>query len=127
MTDLYDWKDVASKWDAVGSRVVCDPAPTNTDEDFLVLDLDKSVSDWLSENGWQYGGSLHSEDTFASFKKGDVNVICAWTEKEYNSFMLATNVCRELNLTMKHHRIIVHDAIMYGFDGTRYNTSCQPF
>ncbi len=127
MTDVYEWKTIAKTWVPVGSRIVCDPAPTDTDEDFLVLDLDKSLSEWLSESGWEYGGSLHSEDTFASFKKGHVNVICALTEKEYNSFILATNVCRELNLQDKWKRIMVHDAVMYGIDTTRYDAESHPF
>lgn len=116
----YAWKSIAKTFTPVGSRVTCNPPPTDTDEDWLVLDLDKSVANWLSESGWEYGGSMQSEDTFASYKIDDVNVICAFTKDEYAHFKLATDVCQKLNVLKKDDRIALFEAIMYRRNATDF-------
>ena len=125
MEDKYVWKSIAKTFVPVGSRVTCNPPPYDTDEDWLVLDLDRSVADLLSENGWEYGGSMQSEDTFGSYKLDDVNVICAFTKDEYDHFKLATDVCQHLNLLNKDDRIVLFEAIMYRRNWTDFSEVTQ--
>lgn len=116
MDKRYEWQQHAETYMAVGSRVTCNPPPTDTDEDWIVYDPDWKLANWLSEDGFDLGGS-DSEvdaDTWASFTKGDLNVICIKVLKEYNSFILSTLVCKELNVMEKEHRKLVFDAVMYG-------------
>ena len=114
MSDLYEWQQKWKVYQRVGSRVTCNPPPENTDEDWIVLDLDKSLANHLDESGWDYGGSMNSDDTFASYKKEYVNVICAFTRKEFDSFLLATALAKKLNVLPKSDRVALFDAIMYG-------------
>lgn len=107
----------------VGSRVTCDPPPTDTDEDYLLLvkDKDATVKALLSI------GFEHSIDPekvkayealnetsqwrFSSLWMGDVNYIVTDSEFFFERFLTATHVCKSLNLLRKEDRIMVFDAI----------------
>lgn len=106
----------------VGSRVTCNPAPTDTDEDWLVLipssKLDNAINE-LDERGFQLEHpSSHyepSNNEFNSWRGPDkVNLIITryWQFKE--NFLLATKVCSKLNLMNKQDRITLFQAILYG-------------
>lgn len=108
---------------AVGSRVTCNPAPTDTDRDWLVL-VDVASANglwcWLSENGWEIGGSLPddenntpSDQRFVSFTKGVENVIVTMSELFHRRFIAATDVAKLLNLLDKAHRIALFQAVIY--------------
>jgi hypothetical protein len=107
----------------VGSRVTCDPAPTNTDEDFLV-----SIAPWkirdtanqLSEDGWKLDGSEASDDTgrikdkFLSYKKDDINLILTCDKTFFDRFMAATSCAKRFNLLEKADRVALFQAVLYG-------------
>lgn len=115
---LYEWKPLAKIHMAVGSRVTCNPPPTDTDEDWIVYDPEWGLASYLHDNEWEYGGSDNGNDGWKSYKKQYINVICICDLSEYTKFKLATSVAKELNLMEKHHRVVLFEAIMYGSDIT---------
>lgn len=109
----------------VGSRVTCNPAPTNTDQDWLVLvDPEKydAFAVALLADGWQVGGSMVPNDAntlpeaqrFNSFVKGVDNVIVTASPEFHMRFLAASSVAKRLNLLGKSDRVALFQAVLYG-------------
>lgn len=100
----------------VGSRVTCNPPPLYTDEDTLVLTEDKEeLVEILVELGFKKEGAYITGDTnFLSLRKGDLNLIVTDNKSWYEKFLIATAVCKELNVMKKEHRCCVFAAILEG-------------
>lgn len=104
-------------YDLVGSRVICDPPPTDTDQDILVL-VTRIPFEELAKDGWVLGGSeilarkSDGEYAFVSFKKGELNYIITTSKAFYNHFWTATMLAKKYNLLDKNDRIELFDAIM---------------
>lgn len=108
----------------VGSRVTCNPAPTDTDQDILVLVGKHGFDDlcaWACDEGYTLDGSevedyfqLSPEDTFQSLSNGEINFIVTEDPGFFDKFMLATHVAKTLNVMQKEHRIVLFQAILYG-------------
>lgn len=115
---LYEWKNKAKNYQMVGSRVTCSPPPTDTDEDWIVLDLSKSVAKYLEDKGWDNCDQFDEyddPDTDATIFRADhVNVICLHSTDQYNKFILATRLSKQFNLMRKVDRIALFDAVRYG-------------
>lgn len=104
----------AIQLDYVGSRVTCVPAPTDTDEDILILT--DNITDFVKnclKVGFSHDGSYVGSE-FVSLKQGEVNLIITDNRGYYEKFMLATHVCKSLNVLDKQHRITVFQSILYG-------------
>jgi hypothetical protein len=110
---------------ACGSCVTCNPAPTDTDEDYLVLITDENsmrFNAMLMEEGWIQGGSVFEdsnnpvppEDRFQSFTHGRLNIIATRSRYFYRRFVAATWVAQRLNLLDKADRIALFQAVLYG-------------
>lgn len=117
---------LVDKFEPVGSRVTCNPAPTGTDEDWLVLTSKylKLVSRLSNAYGFDRGGSeVEDEDDshfgFSSLKLGEINLIVTGNEKFYSRFLAASSVAKRLNLLDKSDRIALFDAVIHG-------KACQP-
>lgn len=114
------------KWERVGSRVTCDPAPTDTDEDILVLttaQLWGELGNALTAGQFQIGGSDCGDQSgylataplsFQSFTLGALNLIITFDPDFYRRFMAATGVAKRLNLLDKGDRITLFQAVIYG-------------
>lgn len=117
-------------WAAVGSRVTCAPAPTDTDADFLILLGEKEFAgnavqlfrEELEHYQWVIGGSMPldadegvypPETKFTSFTRGEVNLIVTESGLFFNRFLAATAVAKRLNLLAKDDRIAVFQAVLY--------------
>ena len=108
----------------VGSRVTCNPAPTDTDDDWLVLiDNHNRMSEIdakLKEAGFEIGGSVfrsgsrNEQDFFWSYTKGELNLIIVGTVDFYIKFIHSTKLCTKLNLLNKEDRITLFQYILYG-------------
>lgn len=110
-------------FESAGSRVTCNPPPTNTDKDYICL-----VSDVLSfvlaksDEGFEVGGSIvydylekhGNEFGFVSMVFDDVNLIITGNEDFYKKFLIATKCAKRLNLLDKSDRIALFQAILYG-------------
>lgn len=119
-----DLKKLFIKFAPVGSRVTCNPPPTNTDEDFLCLVNEDSFSDLyyaLTNDGYELGGSvpfngktLSADDCFSSFTKGEINIIATASHVFFDLFMQATAEATRQNLLEKNDRISLFQKILYG-------------
>jgi hypothetical protein len=104
-----------------GSRATCNPAPTDTDEDYLVevpwtfwgggRIKETLVSAGFRTNNKEYGGQRGS---FTSWRKDDINLIVTTNAEFAQKHRLATYVCKTLNLLRKADRVLVFQAILYG-------------
>lgn len=113
------------RMEATGSRVICNPPPTDTDQDFLCLvDWDRleDADQLLCSNGFEVGGSeilppaeiaLEEYGTFFSYKKGDINYILTCSEEFFDKMMEATRQAKALNLMDKQARIDLFQRVVY--------------
>lgn len=112
----------------VGSRITCNPAPTDTDEDWLCLvsNLDDFHNQGLAA-GFKVDGSLnggvvatrnHNDSCkhgmFLSLSRTDhLNLIGTSDCEFFRRFSLGTGVAKALNLLDKRDRITLFQAILY--------------
>src|SRR4051794_13369115 len=108
----------------VGSRVTCDPAPADTDRDWLVLvplDRAQAFDCAITQAGWAQGGSdipdesleTEPDDRFRSYTLGIENLIVTSSEVFHRRFLAATSVAKLLNLQGKAERIALFQAVLY--------------
>ena len=109
-----NWTDNMKNIVRVGSRVTCNPAPKDTDEDYLVYtdDLSTLIGDCIEQGFLDEGYYVDSE--FRSLRHGTTNLIITTRKEFYDKFVLATHVCKTLNVLDKQDRIVVFQAILYG-------------
>lgn len=107
-------------YDPVGSRVTCNPAPTDTDEDLLVYvhNID-AFHGSLVPLGFQQDGNPElyegiDEEDFRSFRCGNINIIATSQGQFYERFMVATNLAKRFNLLDKSDRIALFRGVLYG-------------
>lgn len=105
-----------------GSRVTCAPAPTDTDEDWLVLTEDAAAfREALFDAGYALGGSaildcaipLHASDRFSSYMLDEVNIIVTQDPVFFGKFVAATNMAKRFNLLEKRDRITLFQCALY--------------
>lgn len=102
----------------VGSRITCNPAPTDTDADFLCLDVG-DCSETLKNLGFTQDGSPefytgNDNGGFRSFRKGDLNLIVTRDQTFFDLFLTATHLAKAFNLLQKDQRIALFQAVLYG-------------
>ena len=102
----------------VGSRVTCNPAPTDTDDDWLVLHaVPEGTYKFLMAAGWELGGSeanMGVGESFQSCKKGEENIILTHSPSFFDKFIAATRVAKRFNLVNKEDRVALFEAVLYG-------------
>lgn len=118
---LPEWIVLSCKRvEPVGSRIVCNPPPTDTDQDWLCLLHDNitydAICDPLAEEGWIRGGSTTaiygSKPKFYSWTMGEDNIILTKDEEYFSKYLEATAICKEKNLLDKKERIKVFKKIL---------------
>ena len=101
-----------------GSRETCNPAPTDTDVDFVVFARDPRVVRCIAQAGFTntsaphvdtYGGS----GPFETFRCGEVNLIVTYDERFYDAWCGATMIAKRLNLMNKADRIALFQGFLY--------------
>lgn len=112
--------DMVAYW-PTGSRYICNPPPTDTDNDTVILVENLgTVFKPLSNDEWEFGGSFHVADTWMSWKKtinGVVeNLIITDVPEFFSKWKLATEVAKNLNLLDKQDRISCFQIIVEGRD-----------
>lgn len=118
---------IIQKFEPVGSRVTCNPPPTDTDEDFLVFApfYGRFIATVMNTYGFEMGGSeivdhdliepsQNSDFGFCSLKLGDMNLIVTSNPKFYDRFLAASSVAKRLNVLNKADRIALFDAVIHG-------------
>jgi hypothetical protein len=97
----------------VGSRVTCNPAPVDTDADFLCFfsdDADGHIPTRLLENGYEPHNADYPCDC-RSWRKGEINLIITSSQDFFDKFMLGTRIAKRLNLLNKSDRVDVFKII----------------
>lgn len=109
----YELKDVVQDAFAGGSRIICEPAPMDTDLDIVVLiDSPKAVVELVGmgylyhhESQVAYVGQKDPDDAFVSLRKGEVNLIVVWSRTGFERWRLYTEAATRLNLLNKSDRV----------------------
>lgn len=103
---------------AVGSRVTCNPAPVDTDEDWLVLTRGDAVLALLDAGFGQDGSPQfytgNDNGGFRSWRRGDLNLITTESSEFYDKFCTASDLAKRFNLLDKSDRIALFQAVLYG-------------
>jgi hypothetical protein len=108
-------------WAFVGSRVTCDPAPTDTDRDVLVLCIEGEAGD-LANMICAAGGNLCGEDydednqLMIPYRMGDDNYLLTEDEEYFFRFMAVTQFAKEMNFMDKKVRKSLFHAALDGHD-----------
>lgn len=119
-----------------GSRVICDPPPKDTDDDYLMLTwegaLDALVEKLTKTDKYVLGGSMYYNSNeaitiqdwsngfeginynkvFRSYKKGDVNIIVTLDPHYFKLFTRATGLAKKLNLLKKEDKVALFETIV---------------
>ena len=106
-----------------GSRVTCDPAPTDTDADYLVVapsskDAIAKINMALCEEEFELEGGEHYQVSvaggFTSWRLGDINLIISANDDFVMRHRAATSIAKRFNLMVKADRIALFAAVLYG-------------
>lgn len=109
-----------------GSRVICNPPPTNTDEDHILYvspESIRSICTLLDNEGWYGDKERYADSDFISLKKlidGNlINLIITDNKKHFDAFVHATKIAKELNLRYKCDRITLFEIVRdsYNYEG----------
>lgn len=112
-TLLRDFGCMVERYDFVGSRVTCNPPPTDTDCDILILT--PSLTDFCQtaiDYGWEHGGSFSSSDDWMSLRKDEFNLIVTGEIEFWDYFIAATHEAKRLNLMQKRERVALFDSMI---------------
>lgn len=109
-------------YNKTGSRYICNPPVTNTDEDYILLVVtDPSICEWFTNQ--KFVASVNDaythmkKDGFISYRRDHINLIATNSRNFYNNFVKATELAKEFNLTDKKHRIMLFEAMRAGKPG----------
>jgi len=118
--ELYKLLDGLTKeWHRTGSRFICDPAPTHTDDDYIVMATPanlNSILTVLKRAGFEINtdAELYKDlPEFWALRKGIFNVVVTGEHVFYERFVAATLLAKERNLLLKDDRIALFRAILY--------------
>lgn len=117
---MTKFEDTVFRSYPTGSRYICNPPPTDTDNDtvFLVNGFYDYAS-ILANDGWEDCGEY--DDTtgnFRAFRKGDQNYIVTENDTFFERYVVATEGAKALNLLNKDDRINLFRAIVGSSSGT---------
>ena len=105
-----------------GSREICNPAPADTDEDWLVRTRNIFSTIHMMDRLVQHGYKLLGDEEypmsraghFVTYRKGEMNVILTHTKEFYRKFKLATELAKRFNLLDKGDRVALFNGVLYG-------------
>lgn len=101
----------------VGSRVTCDPAPTDTDRDILVLihkEHGGHLFDQILCKGGEWCTMIDYGDSMDAMRLGDDNFIITDCPVYFQNFLRLTAVVKHLNIMDKETRHAVFKAMIDG-------------
>ena len=100
-----------------GSRIVCNPAPTDTDEDWIVLAQNPYVDQTLIKLGFrrsdrEYSHEAHGHPIHAYRGNGNLNIVVTTDREFFRRTMEATRLARRFNLLDKSDRVALHEVVV---------------
>lgn len=114
--------EIALSMNMVGSRYTCNPPPTETDEDWLVLINEKDynrVLCVLNEQGFDLdnpNGHYRPENSAFNSWRGpeNLNIILTSDVGFHNRFLAATSLAKRYNLLDRSERVLLFQTVLYG-------------
>ena len=111
-------------WMRTGSRVICRPPPTDTDDNYCLCVPDMGAFEsWALGVGYirttpeedhGYGSGDDGESPkFRCYRKGDINLIVMDDKEFYGRWWTATKAAQMFNLIDKTERIALFQGILY--------------
>ena len=98
-----------------GSRETCNPAPQDTDVDFVILDMQKfspeSMGFYLTT---ETGIGSYGDGDFQTYRQGEVNLIVVHSWADFKAWKAATAAAKQMNITDKEKRIALFQGVLYG-------------
>ena len=110
----------SAAYQMTGSRYICQPAPTNTDEDYIAL-MPSGMEVALELAGFVMNTDpekYQEMPDFLAFRCGEFNVIVTHDPAFYRAFVSATEEAKRLNLIEKADRIALFQRVLYGQTST---------
>lgn len=96
-----------TRWAFVGSRVTCNPAPTDTDRDVLVLCLvgeAQEVVEAICDAGGECCSLVDYGDSMTAVRLGDDNYIITDEADYFDRFIVMTQLAKQWNILDKGKR-----------------------
>ena len=143
--DLFSSKYKPYETAFIGSQYTCDPPPpisrfNKSDFDILVycrtsIDFD-DAKNYIESLGFKLNKpykdlALSDATLFASYKlivtHININIIFTCSKDFFDKFLLASNICKKLNLQSKDDRILIHQAVMTGLNYDYRKIKFNPF
>ena len=100
-----------------GSRYICSPAPTDTDEDWIALDQLGRLRRALEAEGFRLNTDedlYENLPDFFAYRLGEFNVVVTEERAFYDRFVAATELAKVRNILGKPERIALFQSILYG-------------
>jgi hypothetical protein len=97
-----------------GSREICNPAPIDTDADYVVLDLHDNGN--FEKNGFAMTTDTEYEggSDFETYRRGEVNLIVVHSWPQFKAWKAATAAAKQMNIMDKQKRIALFQGVLYG-------------
>lgn len=106
------------KVEPTGSNYVCNPPVTDTDRDYLILPVEGEFDNLivsLQDDDWKAPHKGYEDSNFISLKKRLgatlINLIIIRSEVEFDAYVYATKIAKELNLREKDDRIKLFEIV----------------
>lgn len=105
-----------------GSRVICNPPPKNTDEDWIIYTEDLNIlNEELRSDDWILESGMYEGNDFFSYRRGFINFVVTTNLKFYDATVKATQIAKDLNLLNKTDRKALF-LVVYHACGLKYDT-----
>lgn len=111
------FEKAGAPYQMTGSRYICNPAPTDTDEDWIALDKGRGLERALIWAGFEMNTDptlYEAMPYFRAFRLAEFNVVLTKERSFYDRFVAATELAKVRNLLAKEDRIALFQSILYG-------------
>lgn len=101
-------------WMYTGSRFICPTLNSTSDYDYVIFTASAPLD--LANLRFTYEGlgqAQYPREGFASWRRGEVNIILTSSRQFFDRFVLATWVAKKLRLASKEDRVTLFQAILY--------------
>jgi hypothetical protein len=106
----------AENWHPTGSNYICNPPVENTDIDYIAYYKDPGdIPRKWKRKAIPLSGEYNVE-TGGNYRWKKYNLIHVSTEDDFNKWVKATEIAKELNLLDKKDRVSLFDAVIKGKD-----------
>lgn len=111
---------ISSMWFRTGSRVICDPVPEGSDDDYMLFGNRAYIHDNLLKIGFKMTSEDYGDGSwFNAYRMDEYNVLVTDSLVFFERFEAATALAKARNILDKEQRVAMFQRILYG-DGGHY-------